>query len=74
MQISKQNLSLSEKVAENIYLFAWREKVVPCAGIFLINFKDMRSNGKIFGLDITTGKPVNFTMRAYAKIISETKR
>jgi hypothetical protein len=60
------------KIASYIYLFLWREKVVPTVGIVIINFRDMRSNGKIFGLDIPSGKLVNFTMGAYAQPINET--
>jgi len=60
------------KIAPDIYLFLWREKVVPTVGAVIINFRDMRSNGKIFGLDIPSGKPVNFTMGAYVQPVSET--
>jgi hypothetical protein len=59
------------KIAQGIYVLIWREKVVPTAGIVLINLNNMRSNGKIFGLDIPSYKPVNFTMGAYAEIISD---
>ena len=62
------------KIAPDVYQFIWREKVVPTVGIELTNFKQMRSTGKIFGLDIPTGKAVNFTMGAYAEIIAEKKR
>lgn len=61
------------KLSQDIYVFIWREKVVPTAGIVIINFKNMRSNGKIFGLDIPSGKPINFTMGAYAEIIGNGK-
>ena len=59
------------KLAPDIYQFMWREKVVPTVGIVIINLKEMRSSGKIFGLDIPSGKAVNFTMGAIAKLVKE---
>ena len=60
------------KIARDIYLFIWREKIVPTVGIVMINFKKMRSDGKIFGLDLPSGRAINFTIGSKAKIISET--
>lgn len=60
------------KIAPDVYLFTWREKVMPTSGIVLINLKDMRSNGKTFGLDLTSDKIVNFTMGSRAELINET--
>ncbi len=59
------------KIAPDIYLFIWREKVVPTIGVVIINFKSRRSAGKILGLDIPTGKAVNFTMGAYVAFVGE---
>jgi hypothetical protein len=61
------------KIDDHIYLFIWCEKIVPTTGIVLINFKNMRSNGKIFGLDVPSGKPINFTMGACFEVVSEIK-
>jgi hypothetical protein len=61
------------KIAPDVYLFTWREKVMPTFGLVLINLKEMRSNGKTFGLDISSGKYVNFTMGAFAEFINETR-
>jgi hypothetical protein len=60
------------KIAPDIYLLIWREKVMPTYGVVVINLREMRSNGKTFGLDVASGKPVNFTMGALADPISET--
>ena len=60
------------KIVPDVYLFTWREKVMPTFGLVLINLKEMRSNGKTFGLDVASGKYVNFTMGSYAEIINET--
>jgi hypothetical protein len=60
------------KIAPDIYLLTWREKVMPTFGAVLINLKEMRSSGKTFGLDVASGKHVNFTMGSYAELTSET--
>jgi hypothetical protein len=61
------------KIAPDIYLFSWREKIMPTYGLIIINFKEMRSNGKTFGLDISSGNYINFTMGALAEFLNETK-
>ncbi len=61
------------KVAPDIYLFIWREKIMPTFGLVLINFREMRSNGKTFGLDISSGQYLNFTMGAFAELLNETR-
>lgn len=60
------------KIAPDIYLFIWREKIMPTFGLVVINLKEMRSNGKTFGLDIKSGKMMNFTMGAIAEFLNET--
>lgn len=37
------------KVAEQLYLFVWREKIVPTLGLVMIDLQQHRSDGKIFG-------------------------
>lgn len=61
------------KIAPDIYLFSWREKIMPTFGLVLINLKEMRSNGKTFGLEIASGKYLNFTMGAIAELLNETR-
>jgi hypothetical protein len=60
------------KIAPDVYLFSWREKVMPTFGVVLINFKEMRSNGKTYGLDASSGKMINFYMGSVAEPINET--
>lgn len=60
------------KIAPDVYLFTWREKVMPTFGVVLINFKEMRSNGKTFGLDVSSGKMINFYMGSVAEPINKT--
>jgi hypothetical protein len=61
------------KIAPDIYLFSWREKIMPTYGLVIINLKEMRSNGKTFGLDMASGKCINFTMGAVVEFLNETK-
>lgn len=37
------------KLADRLYLFVWREKVVPTLGVVVVDFEAMRTAGKIFG-------------------------
>ncbi len=37
------------KVGEELYLFVWREKIVPTLGVVLVDWRRRRSNGKLFG-------------------------
>ena len=61
------------KIAPDVYLFTWREKIIPTVGVVLINLKEMRSNGKLFGLDLSSGENVNFTMGSKATLLNITK-
>lgn len=61
------------EIAQDVYLFTWREKIMPTFGVVLINFKEKKSNGKTFGLDVSSGKIINFTMGSHAEPIDVTK-
>jgi hypothetical protein len=37
------------KLADRLYLFVWREKIVPTLGVVVADFVAMRTMGKIFG-------------------------
>ena len=39
------------KVGEELYLFVWREKVIPTLGVVLVDWRAKRSNGKLFGYE-----------------------
>lgn len=59
------------KVRDDLYLFVWCEKIIPTLGIICIDFRSMKTTGKIFGYesnDLTTTR--NFGVGAYAKVIS----
>lgn len=64
------------KIAKNLYLFSWQEKIVPTLGVVIVNLdpKIMKTTGKIFGYESTDiGKIINFPVGAYAKILSNTE-
>ena len=37
------------KLADELYLFVWLEKVIPTVGVILIDFQRAKTSGKIFG-------------------------
>ena len=43
------DLCQTVKIADELYLFIWQEKVVPTLGVVLIDLAQRRSDGKIFG-------------------------
>jgi len=58
-----------------IYVFAWREKVIPCASVTIAdhrNVQEIRSHGVLFGLDESGETPTHFTFGAYGRLISTT--
>jgi hypothetical protein len=59
------------KIVPDIYLFAWWEKIVPCGAVVMVNLKQERSFGKLFGLD-DSGGVINFGMASYAKLLNQT--
>lgn len=61
------------KIAEKLYLFVWREKIVPTLGVILIDMDRLKTDGKIFGykgFDFTSY--VNFEVGAVAEVLNET--
>ncbi|RZU66239.1 molybdenum cofactor biosynthesis protein F [Microterricola gilva] len=63
------------QVRPGIYIFAWREKVIPCASVTIADHRDarnIRSHGVLFGLDESGEVPTHFTFGAYGRLISTT--
>lgn len=61
------------KVAQDLYLFAWREKLVPTLGVVMVDFGSMKTTGKIFGYENDDFRQVrNFSVGAWAKIVAVT--
>ncbi len=59
------------KIAEDLYLFIWREKIVPTLGIVMIDEQNHRSDGKIVGVGDTEDVPLsNFPVASYCQRLS----
>jgi len=61
------------KIDEQLYFFVWREKIIPTAGVIMIDLKRLKTTGKIVGYDGTDFEKLNnFPVGAYAKLLNET--
>lgn len=61
------------KIDKDLYLFVWREKLVPTLGVVMIDLQAMKTTGKIFGYQSGDFKAVtNFPIGAYAELGSIT--
>lgn len=60
------------KIRPDVYLLAWQEKVVPCDGVVVLNFRTNQSTGRIWGWD-TEAKAANaIAMGARAIFLNQT--
>lgn len=58
-----------------IFLFAWREKALPCAAVTVADHRDIRSirsRGVLFGLDESREVLAHFTLDGFGRLISTT--
>lgn len=63
------------KLGEKLYLFVWREKLVPTLGVVVLDYTDMTSRGKIFGYQGTDFSTlVNFTVGSKARLVNVAER
>lgn len=63
------------QVRPGIYVFAWREKVIPCGSVTIADHRDVRnirSHGVLFGLDASGEVPTHFTFGAFGRLLSTT--
>ncbi|MNE62426.1 Molybdenum cofactor biosynthesis protein F [compost metagenome] len=61
------------KVAEKLYLFVWREKIIPTLGVVMIDLQEMRTDGKILGYQGSDFSSLsNFAVGAHAQILNTT--
>lgn len=62
------------KIASNLYLFVWREKIVPTLGAIMLDLERMKTTGKIFGYaDDALSTVSNFQVGAYSKLLNKTE-
>ncbi len=63
------------KLGDDLYLFVWREKIVPTLGAVVVDLEAMRTAGKIFGYEGGDfSKIVNFAVGAHARVLNVTQR
>ncbi|MFZ7125520.1 MAG: MoaF C-terminal domain-containing protein [Desulfobacterales bacterium] len=61
------------RIGEGLYLFVWREKVVPTLGVVMIDLQRMKTTGKILGYeDGDFGTIVNAPVGAFATLLNVT--
>jgi hypothetical protein len=60
------------EIAPQMYLFIWREKIVPTLGIVVVDLEQLRTTGKILGYrDFEFATITNFQVGARARIVSD---
>lgn len=58
------------KIGNGLYLFVWREKIVPTLGLICIDLHAMKTTGKILGYEQHDCRSIrNFGVGAFAKIV-----
>jgi hypothetical protein len=61
-------------IADELYLFVWREKLIPTLGVVLVDLLQMKTTGMLFGYESHDfGKLTNVRIGAYAEVINVTK-
>ena len=59
------------KIADNLYLYCWRERLIPWVGIEMMDLLKMRSAGKVFYSDLVDpDKVTNYTIGAHLEFLS----
>lgn len=63
------------RLRPGIYVFTWREKVIPCGSVTIADHRDqkaLRSHGVLFGEGEDGGTPTHFTFGAHGRLLSNT--
>ena len=61
------------KIDDELYLFVWREKIVPTLGVVLLDWRQKKTAGKLFGYESDDfGRLSNTPIGAYATLLNET--
>jgi hypothetical protein len=62
------------KIEEQLYLFVWREKIIPTLGVILIDLARMKTDGKILGYrGDDFAELSNFPVGAKAQVLNRTE-
>lgn len=62
------------RLRDGIYVFAWREKVIPCASVTVADHRDhnaLRSHGVLFGRSENGTDTTHFTFGAHGAVLSQ---
>lgn len=63
------------RLRPGIYVFTWREKVIPCGSVTVADHRDakaLRAHGVLFGTDETGSSQTHFTFGAHGRLLSTT--
>ena len=61
------------KIDDALYLFVWREKIVPTLGVVLLDWRQKKTTGKLFGYESDDfGKLTNTPIGAFVTLLNET--
>ena len=63
------------RIRPGIYVFTWREKVIPCGSVTIADHRDqkaLRSHGVLFGAGEVGQKPTHFTFGAHGRLLANT--
>lgn len=61
------------KISDSLYLFVWREKIIPTLGIIMIDLNRGKTTGKIMGYkDADFATLSNFRVGAFARVLNTT--
>ncbi len=63
------------RIRPGIYVFTWREKVIPCGSVTIADHRDqkaLRAHGVLFGEGEVGQRPAHFTFGAHGRLISTT--
>jgi hypothetical protein len=62
------------KLADRLYLFVWRERVVPTLGVVIVDWREMKSYGKLFGYASSDfGALTNAPIASVAELLNVTE-
>lgn len=62
------------KLDEQLYLFAWIEKIIPTLGVLMMDFASLRTTGKLFGYRGSDfGETVNSPVGALSRLVNVTR-
>ncbi|HJU49405.1 MAG TPA: MoaF C-terminal domain-containing protein, partial [Pseudogulbenkiania sp.] len=62
------------KIDRNLYLFVWREKIIPTLGVVMIDLDHLKTDGKILGYQGSNFTELsNFPVGALAQVLNTTR-